>query len=79
LTSRYSPEVIKETQRYWEEKAGVPVSETDAEEIITNMAGLLDLLARWDAERGAGTEEEDLSAPNDSPVTEAAQPQPEAR
>lgn len=50
MKSRHSDDLIKETQRLWEERTGVPVSEGEAEELIGNVAAFFDLLAEWDRE-----------------------------
>ena len=45
-----SGRLVKQTQRFWHERAGCPVSEEDAREAIRNTSALFDLLATWDQE-----------------------------
>ena len=45
-----SGRLVKQTQRFWQERAGCPVSEEDAREAIRNTSALFNLLAAWDQE-----------------------------
>jgi hypothetical protein len=46
--------LIKGTQRFGEERTGIPVPEGEAEELIGNVAVFFDLLAEWDRNANAG-------------------------
>ena len=45
-----SGRLVKQTQRFWQERADCAVSEEDAREAIRNVSALFDLLATWDQE-----------------------------
>ena len=40
-------EVLKKTQRLWSERAGQPVSEEAARQMVANISGFFALLAEW--------------------------------
>ncbi len=45
-----SNDILESTQRFWQERAGCPVSEEDAREAIRNTSALFNLLTTWDQE-----------------------------
>ena len=45
-----SDSLVKQTQRFWQERAGCPSSEEDAREAVRNVSALFSLLAKWDQE-----------------------------
>ena len=60
-TSGESDHLTAETQRFWAGRTGEAISPEDAREAVRNVAGLFDLLARWDA----GTVSDAASEPED--------------
>ena len=45
-----SQDVVKDTRRFWHERAGCPVSEEDAREVRRNVSAPFELLAEWDGD-----------------------------
>jgi len=47
----YSDELIKKTIKMWQPYSKEPLTREDAREIIQNVTGFFDILARWDREQ----------------------------
>ena len=55
--------ILAETRRFWQERAGVQFCDEDAREMIHNVTGFFELLATWD---GCTSDTQEISSPHGS-------------